>query len=86
MSQLHFGTIAVISADNPASSALGGFKESGAAYRYCRQCLGTYDETSTKVMLKGSLIGWYYNPYNIAILDDHFMSLLYYSFMKKILL
>ena len=42
-----FGTMAVISADNPASSALGGFKESGSAHRYCRQCLGTSDEAST---------------------------------------
>ena len=30
-----------VSADNPASCSLGGFKESTAAYRPCRQCLGS---------------------------------------------
>ena len=39
------GTIALISADNPASSACGGFKEGSTAYRFCRQCLATSDES-----------------------------------------
>ena len=36
--QIYYGAIAVVSADNPASNSLGGFKESVAAYRDCRQC------------------------------------------------
>jgi hypothetical protein len=43
------GTVAVVSADNPASNALGGFKESASALRHCRQCLGSADETTTQV-------------------------------------
>ena len=42
--QKMFGSVAVIIADNPASSALGGFKESSSAYRPCRHCLGTTEE------------------------------------------
>ena len=38
------GTLALVSADNPASCALGGFKESSSAYRHCRQCMGTKEE------------------------------------------
>ena len=44
-----FGTIALVSADNPASSALGGFKESGSALHCCRHCMGTSDEITVKV-------------------------------------
>ena len=43
------GTIAVVSADNLGSNALGGFKESASAHRHCRQCLGTQSETRNKV-------------------------------------
>ena len=35
LKETFYGTVAVISADNPASNSLGGFKESTAAYRYC---------------------------------------------------
>ena len=45
------GTVALTSADNLASNALGGFKESASALRHCRQCLGCADETATKVSL-----------------------------------
>ena len=38
-----------MSADNPASCALGGFKESSSAYRHCRQCMGTKDEMKKEV-------------------------------------
>ena len=44
-----FGTIALLSADNPASSACGGFKEGSTAYWYCRQCFATVDETKSIV-------------------------------------
>ena len=44
-----YGALSLISADSPANSALGGFKESGTALHYCRQYLGTSDDASTKV-------------------------------------
>ena len=37
-----------MSADNPASCALGGFKESTSAHRPCRQCLGTKAEIKSE--------------------------------------
>ena len=40
--QTVYGTIAAVSADNPASNALGGFKEGFTAFRHCRQCMGTH--------------------------------------------
>lgn len=42
--RLFYGTLCVVSADNPASCALGGFKESTSAFLPCRQCLATKDE------------------------------------------
>ena len=46
----HFcGTVTIVSADNPASAALGGFKESASTSRFCRHCLGTDTEIQTKV-------------------------------------
>ncbi|XP_065893395.1 uncharacterized protein [Dysidea avara] len=39
-----FGSLAVVIADNPASAALGGFKESASAQLPCRHCLGTAEE------------------------------------------
>jgi len=39
-----YGTIVAVSADNPASSAFGGFKGGSQAYRFCRQCYITLDE------------------------------------------
>ena len=47
-SNIFYGALSLISTDNPASSALSGLKDSGTALRYCRQCLGTSDEASTK--------------------------------------
>lgn len=49
MKKTYFGTVAVISADNPASNGLGGFKESTAALRYCRQCMADSLEAKTQV-------------------------------------
>ena len=45
------GTVACISADNPASSALAGFKEGALAHHPCRHCMITSDEMSSKVMI-----------------------------------
>ena len=40
------GTVIIVSADNPASTSLGGFKESAAAFQFCRHCTGTEDVQS----------------------------------------
>ena len=42
--RLFYGTLCVVSADNPASCSLGGFKESVSAFRACRQCLASKTE------------------------------------------
>ena len=44
-----YGTIAIGSADNPASSVLGGFKEGFTAFCHCRQCMGTLEECKNEV-------------------------------------
>lgn len=46
-----FGTVALVSADNLGSLLLGRFKESCSAYRMCRHCLCTKDESTTQVRL-----------------------------------
>lgn len=43
-----FGALCAVSADNPASAACGGFKESARAYRFCRHCMATSADSSTK--------------------------------------
>ena len=50
------GAIALLSADNLASSVCGGFKEGSTAYRYCRQCMATIDQTKTIVSSECTLI------------------------------
>ena len=42
-------TVTVVSADNPASASLGGFKKSAAAFRFCRHCMGTESQVQSKV-------------------------------------
>ena len=37
------GTVSVVSADNPASAALGGFKQNASAFRFCLHCFGCED-------------------------------------------
>lgn len=44
-----YGSIATVCADNLGSCALGGFKEGGTAYRFCRQCMVTNGENKTIV-------------------------------------
>ena len=41
----------VVSADNPASASLGGFKQSASAYRFCRHCMGVSEEIQSKVSI-----------------------------------
>jgi len=43
------GALAVISADNLGSLALGGFKESCSAFKMCRHCMTSKAESQTKV-------------------------------------
>ena len=49
------GTITVVSADNPASCSVGGFKEGGLAYRFCRHCLITMHQIRQKYVYKVSV-------------------------------
>jgi hypothetical protein len=49
------GTVALLSADNPASCACGGFKDGGTAHRFCRQCLVT-DKQSKEIVMTTGLI------------------------------
>jgi len=44
-----YGTLAIVSADNLGSLALGGFKESCSANKMCRHCMATKDEAQRKV-------------------------------------
>ena len=43
------GSVCTVSADNPAASSLGGFKESASANHPCRQCMTTHAEMSKMV-------------------------------------
>lgn len=45
-----YGCLCVVSADNLGSQALGGFKESCSAIRFCRQCMATHDSARTEVL------------------------------------
>ena len=46
-----YGTLAVISANNPASTCLGGFKECSSANYLCRQCHTSNDEVVSESSL-----------------------------------
>ena len=48
-----YGTLAVVSADNLGSLLLGGFKESCTAFRMCRYCMATKEESNTQVCCIG---------------------------------
>ena len=47
--KLIYGALAVVSADNLGSLALGGFKESCSALKMCRHCMATKEDTQRKV-------------------------------------
>jgi len=49
--KLVFGTVAIVSADNLGSLALGGFKESCSAIKMCRHCMTTKDDSQKQVNL-----------------------------------
>ncbi len=42
------GTLANVSADNPAACLLGGFKQLHSAFRKCRSCMAVSDDMRTK--------------------------------------
>lgn len=66
----HFrGTVTVVSADNPASASLGGFKQSASAFRFCRHCLGTENDIQTKV--------------HICMLHKYYCALLHYTYVCR---
>lgn len=48
-SYLFHWTVTIVSGDNPASAALGSFKQSASAFRYCRHCFGTDNDIQSKV-------------------------------------
>ena len=43
------GAVTIVSADNPASALLSGFKQSASAFRFCRHCMGTAEDVQSKV-------------------------------------
>ena len=49
--KIMYGTIAVVSADNLGSLALGGFKESCSSLKMCRHCMSTKDESHSQVCI-----------------------------------
>jgi len=44
-----FGTLAIVSADNLGSLALGGFKESCTSLKMCRHCMAERGDAQTQV-------------------------------------
>ena len=48
-SERMYGTLCAVSADNPAIQALGGFKESCAASKYCRHCMADQDDLNSRI-------------------------------------
>ena len=55
-----YGTLAILSADNLGSLAVGGFKESCGALKICRHCMATKDASQKKVWLKHIKINYLY--------------------------
>ena len=47
-----YGTIAILSADNLGSLAVGGFKESCSALKMCRHCMASKDDSQKQVCIK----------------------------------
>lgn len=45
------GTVSIVCADNPASTLLGGFKQSASAFRCCRHCMGGESDIQSKVCI-----------------------------------
>ena len=42
-------TVSLVSVDNPASQAIGGFKENPTAFKKCRICRGTNSDIQANV-------------------------------------
>jgi len=52
--RVFYGALAVVSADNLGSLALGGFKVSCSANKMCRHCMASKEDSRTKVRLNTS--------------------------------
>jgi len=48
ITQVFYGALAVVSADNLGSLALGGFKERCSAKKMCRHCIATKEDAQTR--------------------------------------
>ena len=66
-----YGGIAVVSADNLGSLALGGFKESCTALKMCRYCMTTRAESQKQV-------------FKTILTDNCMLLIIFYSFLKEI--
>ena len=51
-----------MSADNPASHMLGGYKNLSSAFRKCRHCLATEEDLQT-VVNSGKFSSMFHNPF-----------------------
>lgn len=45
------GALTVVSADNPAATLIGGYKQLHSALRKCRDCLACDEDMKTKVQV-----------------------------------
>ena len=50
VTQYFRGTVTLVSADNPASALLEGFKQSASAFHFCCHCFGSEGDIQTKVL------------------------------------
>ena len=46
------GAITIVSADNPASTLMGGFKQSASAFCCCRHCMASHEHIQSKVYMR----------------------------------
>jgi len=66
-----YGTIAIVSADNLGSLALGGFKESCSASRMCRHCMTTKPECQRMVSSSAATCAVAISCYNFFSGQSH---------------
>ena len=50
------GTVTLVSADNLASQAIGGYKALHSAFRKCRYCMAVDEDLQSKVLKKVNCI------------------------------
>lgn len=70
-----FGSLCVVSADNPASCSLGGFKESTSAYLPCRQCMAQRWQMNTKFRSRDFVLRTEASHnHDLQLLDDSYIN------------